>query len=156
MAKPSCPNCRSARVAPIVYGEPTPDTAEAERAERVIIGGCVLGTERPDGTDPSHGCFACGARWGVHTGPGAWAPRAAGARADTFVVAKNPDPESALPYLVRFPIDGGLVLKAREPWPRTGRVYCHPADEIPPDAEVVEEIPVKYCARRSAALVDLV
>jgi hypothetical protein len=34
-----------------------------------------------------------------------------------FVVARNPDPESKLPYLVRLPIDGGLVLKSREDWP---------------------------------------
>lgn len=29
-----------------------------------------------------------------------------------FVVAKNPDAESSLKYLVRLPIDGGLVFKA--------------------------------------------
>lgn len=32
-----------------------------------------------------------------------------------FVVAKNPDPDSTLPFLVRLPIGtDGLVLKARE------------------------------------------
>jgi hypothetical protein len=31
-----------------------------------------------------------------------------------FVVARNPDPESKLPYLVLLPLGGGLVLKARE------------------------------------------
>ena len=42
----------------------------------------------------------------------------------TFKVARNPDPESRLPYLVRLPIDGGIVLKARDSWPRLARVYC--------------------------------
>jgi hypothetical protein len=76
--------------------------------------------------------------------------------APTFVVARNPDPESTLPYLLRLPVDGGIELKAREPWPATARVYCHPLEEGWPDAaEVVEEVPVRSCARRGRA-VDLV
>ncbi len=39
-----------------------------------------------------------------------------------FRVARNPDPESRLAYLVWLPIEGGLVLKARETWPRATRV----------------------------------
>ncbi len=74
----------------------------------------------------------------------------------TFVVARNPDPESSLPYLVRLPLGTEpLVLKTREPWPRTSKVYCHRADGWPADAEVVEEVPVRSCARRGPA-VDLV
>lgn len=73
-----------------------------------------------------------------------------------FVVARNPDPESTLGYLVRLPIEGGLVLKAREPWPTTARVYCHPHDEAwPDDPDVVDEIPVRVCQRRGRAI-DLV
>jgi hypothetical protein len=34
-----------------------------------------------------------------------------------FVVARSPDPDSRLPYLVRLPIDGGLILKVRDTWP---------------------------------------
>ncbi|MBA3778529.1 MAG: hypothetical protein H0X16_04380 [Chloroflexi bacterium] len=34
-----------------------------------------------------------------------------------FVVARNPDPDSRLPYLVRLPIDGGLILKVRDTCP---------------------------------------
>jgi ERCC4 domain len=78
------------------------------------------------------------------------------ARSDTFVVAKNPDPDSALPYLIRVPIDGGMVLKARDVWPRTGRVYCHPAEGLPADAEIIEEVAVRLCVRRGAAMIDLV
>ena len=45
-----------------------------------------------------------------------------------FVVARNPDPDSRLPYLVRLPIDGGLILKVRDTWPRTSRVFCARVD----------------------------
>ena len=73
-----------------------------------------------------------------------------------FVVARNPDPDSRLPYLVRLPIDGGLILKVRDTWPRTSRVFCARVDDgWPPDAEVVEETPVMLCRRRGVAI-DLV
>jgi hypothetical protein len=76
--------------------------------------------------------------------------------APTFVVARNPDPDSTLPYLLRLPVDGGIELKARESWPATARLYCHPlAEGWPEAAEVVEEVPVRRCARRGRA-VDLV
>jgi hypothetical protein len=72
-----------------------------------------------------------------------------------FVVARNPQADSKLPYLVRLPLDGGLVLKARETWPSSTRVYCHRFEEAwPSDAEVIEREPVRLCRRRGAA-VDL-
>ena len=73
-----------------------------------------------------------------------------------FVVAKNPDPDSSLPYLVRLPVDGGMVLKVRETWPTTSRVYCHPHEGGWPEAaEVVDEVAVVLCRRRGPAI-DLV
>jgi hypothetical protein len=43
-----------------------------------------------------------------------------------FEVATNPDPDSTLPFLIRLPLaTGELVLKARDSWPRTAKVYCH-------------------------------
>lgn len=73
-----------------------------------------------------------------------------------FVVAKNPDPESALPYLVRVPLPTGpVVLKARETWPRTAKVYCHRAAEWPEHPEIVERVPVRSCVARGASI-DLV
>ena len=79
-----------------------------------------------------------------------------GGVAKTFVVARNPEPDSTLPYLVRLPLPGGdLILKARETWPRTAKVYCHRADGWPEPAEVVEEVPVRSCVRRGVAI-DLV
>src|SRR5256712_10276913 len=71
-------------------------------------------------------------------------------------VARNPDPESRLPYLIRLPIEGGLVLKARETWPRANRVFCS-QDAIPWDesADLIDDVPVLLCRRRGAAI-DLV
>jgi hypothetical protein len=75
---------------------------------------------------------------------------------DDFVIARNPDPASALPYLLRLPLGrDGVVLKARETWPRTTKVYCHRAAGWPADAEIVERVPTRSCVRRGPA-VDLV
>jgi hypothetical protein len=75
---------------------------------------------------------------------------------DDLLVARNPDPESSLPYLVRVPLGPrGIVLKTRETWPRTNKVYCHRAPEWPADAEVVERHAVRSCVRRGPAI-DLV
>jgi hypothetical protein len=74
---------------------------------------------------------------------------------DYFVVARNPDPDTTLPYLLRLPIPGGMELKAKAPWPTTARVYCHPVDGWPDEAETLEEVRVKQCVRRGRAI-DLV
>lgn len=77
------------------------------------------------------------------------------ARAE-FVVARNPDVDSSLPYLIRLPLGPqGVVLKARDRWPRTAKVFCHPATAWPDDAEILERVPVRVCVRRGAAI-DLV
>jgi hypothetical protein len=75
---------------------------------------------------------------------------------DDFVIAANPDPASSLPYLVRLPLGpAGVVLKVRDTWPRTSKVYAHRADAWPQDASIVERVPVRSCTRRGAAI-DLV
>jgi len=71
-----------------------------------------------------------------------------------FLVARNPEADSSLPYLLYVPVGSGLVLKARDTWPRTSRVYCHRVDAWPEDAEILEEVPVLECRRRGVA-VDL-
>ena len=72
-----------------------------------------------------------------------------------FLVARNPEPDSTLPYLLFVPVGGGLVLKARDTWPRTSRVYCHRVETgWPDDIEVIEDVPVLECQRRGVA-VDL-
>jgi hypothetical protein len=72
-----------------------------------------------------------------------------------FLVARNPDPASTLPYLLLVPVGDGLALKARDSWPRTSRVYCHRLDGWPADADIIEDVPVLECHRRGVA-VDLV
>jgi hypothetical protein len=83
--------------------------------------------------------------------------RAPSIEAGSFVIAKNPDADSKLPYLLRVPIDGETWLKARETWPRSTRVYCHPAAR-PPDIsalQILESVPVESCTRRGPA-VDII
>jgi hypothetical protein len=76
-------------------------------------------------------------------------------QASEFLVVANPEQDSKLPYLLRLPLEGGLVLKARETWPRASRVYCYPfEDDWPADAEI-ERVAVTSCRRRGAAI-DLV
>ena len=76
--------------------------------------------------------------------------------AGAFTIVRNPQEDSKLPYLLRLPIEGGLVLKSRDTWPRSSRVYCHPfEEEWPGAAEVIEETPVRSCRRRGA-VIDLV
>jgi hypothetical protein len=72
-----------------------------------------------------------------------------------FLVARNPEPDSQLPYLLYVPVGRGLVLKARDTWPRTSRVYCHRVESWPEHADVIEDVPVLECRRRGIA-VDLV
>jgi len=73
-----------------------------------------------------------------------------------FVVAKNPDESSSLPYLIKLPVRGTeVVLKAREMWPRTARVYCHRAEGWPAQPEIIEEVAIRSCESRGPAI-DLV
>ncbi len=76
-----------------------------------------------------------------------------------FVVARNPDAESSLPFVVKLPLSSGdVVLKVRDTWPRTAKVYCHRVDDGWPtgaDLEVVERVTVRSCVRRGVAI-DLV
>jgi hypothetical protein len=75
---------------------------------------------------------------------------------EDFVVARNPEPGSTLPYLLRIPLGAeGIILKAKETWPRTSKVYCHRVEDWPDDAEIVERVPTRSCVRRGAAI-DLV
>jgi hypothetical protein len=74
-----------------------------------------------------------------------------------LLIARNPDEASTLPYLLKVPLGGGLVFRARDTWPRTSAVYLHPVwpDEWPDTPEIVERVPVRSCVRRGAAI-DLV
>jgi hypothetical protein len=73
-----------------------------------------------------------------------------------FVVARNPEEGTTLPYLLRVPLGpDGIVLKAKETWPRTGKVYCHRAAGWPREPEIVEQVPTRSCVKRGASI-DLV
>lgn len=73
----------------------------------------------------------------------------------SFRVARNPDADSTLPYVLSVPVGPTpLVLKAKDTWPRTAKVYCH-RGEWPQDPEIIEETPVRSCVRRGVAI-DLV
>lgn len=71
-----------------------------------------------------------------------------------LVIARNPDQDSTLPFLLRVPVNGGLLFRTKGTWPRTGALYCHPVDagEWPADPEIVERIPLRSCVRRGAAI----
>lgn len=76
--------------------------------------------------------------------------------ADDFLIAQNPEEGSTLPYLLRIPLGpDGVVLKAKDTWPRTGKIYCHRAVGWPRAPEILEAVPVRSCVRRGAAI-DLV
>ena len=76
---------------------------------------------------------------------------------DDLLVARNPDPGSRLPYLLRVPIGRGMVFRTSGTWPRARALYCYPVgpDEWPSEPEVVEQAAVRSCVRRGAAI-DLV
>lgn len=72
-------------------------------------------------------------------------------------IARNPAVDSRLPYLLHVPLGDGLVFRTSGTWPRTSALYCHPvpADEWPTRSEIVEQMPLRSCVRRGAAI-DLV
>lgn len=72
----------------------------------------------------------------------------------TFWIGRNPAPGSRLPYLLRLPVagEGRIFLAARETWPRSTDVFCYQVAEWPPDAEVIEQVPVEACWRAGAAV----
>jgi hypothetical protein len=75
---------------------------------------------------------------------------------DDLLVARNPDSDSSLPYLIRVPLGpAGIVVKARETWPGATKVYCHRAESWPVDADILERHRVRTCTRRGPAI-DLV
>jgi hypothetical protein len=76
---------------------------------------------------------------------------------DELLVALNPDPESRLAYLLRLPINGGMVFRTSGTWPRTKALYCYPvaSEEWPDTPDIIERAPIRSCVRRGAAI-DLV
>ena len=71
-----------------------------------------------------------------------------------LLIVKNPAADSSLPYLMLVPVAGGLVFRTKGTWPRTSALYCHPVPRTdwPAEPELVEQIPLRACARRGAAI----
>jgi len=71
-----------------------------------------------------------------------------------LLIARNPDTESSLPYLLRLPIGEGLVFRTKDTWPRTAALFCFPVpmEEWPAEPDVVERVSLRSCARRGAAI----
>jgi ERCC4 domain-containing protein len=74
-----------------------------------------------------------------------------------MLIARNPDPDSRLPFLLWLPLAGGMVFRTSGTWPRTSAVYCYPvsAEEWPEAPDLVQRVGLRSCARRGAAI-DLV
>jgi hypothetical protein len=71
-----------------------------------------------------------------------------------LLIARNPDPASTLPFLLRLPLAGGLVFRVKDTWPRTNAIFCYPVgvDEWPRTPEIVEAVALRVCERRGAAI----
>jgi hypothetical protein len=71
-----------------------------------------------------------------------------------LLIATNPDPDSALAYLMRVPLGEGLVLRTAGTWPRTKALYCYPVptEEWPAEPDIIERILLSSCVRRGAAI----
>jgi hypothetical protein len=71
-----------------------------------------------------------------------------------LIIARNPDPDSSLPYLLRLPIGGGLVFRTKGTWPRTTALYCHPVPitDWPEHPDIAETVELQACSRRGAAI----
>ncbi len=71
-----------------------------------------------------------------------------------LLIARNPDLDSTLPYLLWLPLGDGLVFRTKDTWPRTTALYCHPVPrtEWPDRPEIVERVALRACSRRGAAI----
>lgn len=45
---PPCPNCKSVKILPIVYGYPTDEVFREAEKGHLILGGCLVMQENPD------------------------------------------------------------------------------------------------------------
>ena len=70
-------------------------------------------------------------------------------------IAANPDPDSRLPFLLRVPLAGGdLLFRTAGTWPREKALFAHPVSlaEWPADPVIVEQVALRSCHRRGAAI----
>ena len=53
-----CPNCGTSAGISIIYGYPSEEMLEADKAGEIRLGGCCI-----NGDDPARVCTQCGHRW---------------------------------------------------------------------------------------------
>ncbi len=71
----------------------------------------------------------------------------------SFVIAKNPDSDSRLPYLLRLPLpEGDLVLATRGRFPADRDLFCYQLEGWPEGAQELEVLPVVRLARRGKSV----
>ena len=71
------------------------------------------------------------------------------------MIAVNPDEDSRLPLLLRVPLAGGdLLFRTSGTWPREKALFAYPVplDEWPDDPVIVEQVRLRSCRRRGAAI----
>ena len=72
-----------------------------------------------------------------------------------LLIAVNPDEDSRLPLLLRVPLAGGdLLFRTAGTWPREKALFAYPVplDEWPDDPVIVEQVRLRSCRRRGAAI----
>jgi hypothetical protein len=72
-----------------------------------------------------------------------------------LLIAANPDADSRLPFLLRVPLPGGdLVFRTSGTWPREKALFAHlmPLHEWPEAPVIVEQVALRSCQRRGAAI----
>ena len=60
-----CPECKSNKTVPILYGYPAPDAMAAAMSGEIMLGGCVIDFPQAD-----RGCLECGYKWSKQLLPG--------------------------------------------------------------------------------------
>lgn len=75
-----------------------------------------------------------------------------------LLIAANPDEGSRLPYLLRVPLaSGDLLFRTAGTWPREKALFAYPVSlaDWPADPVIIEEVHLRSCHRRGAAI-DLI
>ncbi len=66
-----------------------------------------------------------------------------------FRIARNPDPDSRLPFVLGLPVadEPPLALACAVDWPGAKDAFCFQLDGWPDEAEIISELPVAGCWR---------
>ena len=73
-----------------------------------------------------------------------------------LLIARNPDPDSSLGFLLRLPLGEGLLFRTSGTWPRGKALYCHPVHLRVAGAAGGGRAGRRTLVRASGAAIDLV